>query len=343
MGFNVLVISAAVNAQLEKAVEEKIAQLIAPFKSDYPIVQFAARDLALLQERMQAIGFNPSLVSLDTYPNIRNIQLIIPHVMGSEIIIALDDDEIVSPSYMQQASAFVGSKWRGQLISGVAGIYLNGNGEWLLPENPPTGNLFIDKVSIMNAGARSLMEDAQSLVKSPVSYGGNMIFHRDLFTQISFDPGITRGEDIDYLITAHIGGYKFWFDKTLAITHLPPMSHKTSPYAKLREDVIRFIYEREKLRHAEVDPRLFDPYPGRFLDTNLESHAFNALKDTATPEDIARFGSPQEVLTHAGEHSQKYIPRFFNFIETWPRLMREFEDDKLLQEYWHSKMEEDSQ
>ncbi len=329
MGFNVLVITATVNAQLNKAVEEKVAQLIAPFESDYPIAQFSARDLALLRERIENLGFNPALVSLDNYSNIRNIQLIIPHIMGAEIIVALDDDEVVGPTYIRQATAFVGSEWQGEFISGVAGIYLDGNGEWQLPENPPTGNLFLDKAAIMNAGARLLMEEDQPLVKSPVSYGGNMIFHRALFTQVGFDPGITRGEDIDYLINAHLSGHAFWFDKTLTITHLPPESHQTSPYTKLREDMIRFIYEREKLRYANVDPSLFNPYPGRLLDNDLETHALQALEEAVTPEDAARLGSPPEVLAHAKAHTQKYLPRYFSFRETWPRLMNALKDDNV--------------
>ena len=331
-GFNVLVISAAVNAQLNKQVEEKVTQLIAPFKSDYPIAQFSAKDLAVLRQRVEALKFDPALVGLDNYSNIRNIQLIIPHIMGAEIIIAVDDDEVVDPNYTRQASTFAGRKWEGESVSGVAGIYLDAAGEWHLPEKPSTGNLFTDKPAIMNEGARLLMEKRQPLAKSPMSYGGNMVFHRDLFTNICFDPGITRGEDIDYLINAHLGGYAFWFDKALTITHLPPEAHQTSPYTKLREDVIRFIYEREKLRQANIEPALFNPYPGRFLDGNLESHALLALEEAVTPEDAARLGSPLEVLEHAKAHTKKYLPRYFEFREIWPQLMNALKDDDVLRE-----------
>ena len=341
--FNVLVISATVNAQLNKQVEEKIAQLIAPFKSDYPITQFSARDLSLLRKRVKSLGFNPAIVSLDNYSNIRNIQLIIPHIMGAEIIVALDDDEIVNPTYIQQATTFVGNKWRGNFISGVAGIYLDDSGEWQLPENPPTGNLFIDKAAIMNAGARLLIEEDRPLIKSPVAYGGNMVFHRTLFTQVGFDSGITRGEDIDYLINAHLYGHVFWFDKALTITHLPPEAHQTSPYTKLREDVIRFIYEREKLRYENIDPNKFKPYPGHFLVDNLEFHARLALEKTGTSEDVAQFGSAENVLDHAKAHTQKYLPRYFNFRKMWPRLMDALENDSVLKKYWRSKIEENAQ
>ncbi len=53
-----------------------------------------------------------------------------------------------------------------------------------------------------------------------------MILHRELFECVPFDPLVTRGEDVDYLINSRIFGFSFFLDNTLSVKHLPqPKSH----------------------------------------------------------------------------------------------------------------------
>lgn len=341
--FNVLILTAAVSPHLEGNAESKVAELAAPYRTVLPIAQFAASDLRFLQERVQASGFDADLVSLRGYPNVRNIQLIIPHVLGSEVIIALDDDEIVAPDYVRQATTFVGSCWQGSSVSGVAGLYLDRAGAWTLPESEATGNVFLDKARIMNQAARQLMEQAsqKALVQSPLAYGGNMVFHREMFARTGFDPWITRGEDIDYLLNARIEGYSFWFDPDLVVAHLPPDAYQSSPYAKLCEDVVRFVYERGKLKQECVDPSQLDPYPGAFLRDNLENHALAALEKLSTTGDEARLGPPREVLAQAGRRAREAPARYRAFARTWPHVMVALASDGRLRDTWRTKMASD--
>jgi len=44
-----------------------------------------------------------SFFSLYSYPGIRNCQLVIPHVLGAEVVVTLDDDETVVPDYLTAA------------------------------------------------------------------------------------------------------------------------------------------------------------------------------------------------------------------------------------------------
>jgi len=183
-------------------------------------------------------------------------------------------------------------------------------------EDEPSGNIFLDKPAVMNAATRLVMGQEAALVESPVAYGGDMVFHRELFTRVSFDPWITRGEDIDYLINARFQGHSFWFDKELLITHLPPAAYQSSPYTKLSEDVIRFIYEHEKLRQANADPAQFDPYPGRFLRDDVEAQALAALQQAATAAGVARLGSPEEIVAQARRRAQEAPPRYSAFARS---------------------------
>ena len=109
-----------------------------------------------------------------------------------------------------------------------------------------------------------------------------MVIHRYLYTLIPFDPSLTRGEDIDFLINARLFGYKVYLDNQLSIKHAaPPKSHPL--WRQLREDVFRFIYEKSKLEAQQpslglqkVRPEDLDPYPGEFLKEDLNEKIYRS-------------------------------------------------------------------
>lgn len=142
------------------------------------------------------------------------------------------------------------------------------------------------------------------------------------------------GEDLDYVLNARLAGFTFWLDKHLRITHLPPKRYATHPYLKLAEDVRRFIYQREKLRLAAERglsvPALEElmPYPGRFLQDDLEAHALAALEAAATSEAVARCGHPQDVVARAIARARRLAPAYFDFSRRWPALMQAVAENK---------------
>ncbi len=120
------------------------------------------------------------------------------------------------------------------------------------------------------------------LKPTPFVFGGAMVIHRNLFKIVPFDPRVTRGEDIDYLINANMFGFNFFLDRELTIKHLPPKkSHAI--WKQLREDIYRFLYEKKKIETQYevpnmniVTPEDFDPYPGSFLKDELADMIFKA-------------------------------------------------------------------
>ncbi len=78
-----------------------------------------------------------------------------------------------------------------------------------------------------------------------------MILHRELFLSVyPLTPFVTRGEDVDYLINSRIFGFSFFLDNTLSIKHLPqPKSHPQ--WKRLREDIYRFVYQRQNAVSAQ--------------------------------------------------------------------------------------------
>ena len=169
--FSVLLLTAVVHPDLEESAAQRMEALIRPYRPHFPITQFAAADLQLLRERVAAVDYDPSLVSLRDYASVRNCQLIIPHLMGSEVVVALDDDEVVEPDYIRVATEFVSEE-----RPGIGGFYLDHEGGVLLPEGEPTGNPFLDKNALMNEVTRSIQDIPGRLVPTPAFWAATWYF-----------------------------------------------------------------------------------------------------------------------------------------------------------------------
>ncbi|MFQ5409171.1 MAG: glycosyltransferase family 2 protein [Anaerolineales bacterium] len=330
--FSVLVLVSAVGPEWEASATARVRQLLAPYKDRLRLALADVQTARALGDCLAAAGFDIELTGMRGYATVRNMQLLVPAALGAEAIIALDDDEVVAPGFVRAAMEFIGAQHDGQQIVGIAGLYADAQGEILLPEPRSADNLLLDKAIFMNQAFRQFLDGPDRLSATPMALGGNMVFHRDLFTRIGFDPGITRGEDIDYLINARLAGVSFLLDRELIITHLPPRHYESPAYGKMRQDVLRFVYEREKLRIGGLGAEAFDPYPGRLLRDELLEHALAALEATATPELAAQFGAPSTLLAEAQQHAQQMAPRYREFAERWPRMMEAVIGDGMLQE-----------
>lgn len=223
----------------------------------------------------------------------------------------------------------------------MAGYYLDAQGRKFIQVTsaPDETNPFHGKAALMNAAIARLDAQPGRIVPSMIAFGGNMVFARGLWERVSFDPWITRGEDIDYVLNARLAGFRFWLDKELCITHLPPHEYDTPPYAKLAEDVRRFLYQREKLRWAAAqgypapDLAELSPYPGRFLADDIEGHALTALESLATPELEARYGTPEAIVSEAVRRARELAPRYFAFAARWPSLLETLGENRALRQW----------
>ena len=334
--FKVLIITATTNPTLGEAAEERVRGIIGKYRDRLQIMQFASSDLAFLRKRLDALGFDPALISLHGYGNVRNIQLIVSHLLGAEIVIGLDDDEVVESDYLGRAAEFIGREYKGDLIRAIAGFYVDKDGNLSIQVGEARNNLFLDKGIYMNAALQKLRDEPGRVVETPIVFGGNMVLHRSLFAKIPFDPNIPRGEDIDYLINARFLGYRFWLDKELSIIHMPPNDYQTPPCLAIQQDVSRFIYQRTKLALAKKlgmsKPEGLDPYPGRFLQSDLEEHAIRALRTicTGTMHDVR---SPEGFVKETVEEAKKKVQHYFAFQPRWEELMSAVEGDSYLVEY----------
>jgi len=294
-----------------------------------------------------------SIVGLSTYAEIRNSRLLASLLTGAMFSAAIDDEEIVPPDYLDKAAEFIGKIKDGKRIDGVAGIYLDKNGDYKLKEPPgarTSKNLFDKKPALMNDEFSKYMENGDRLQETAIALGGNMVFTRELMINVPFDPLITRGEDIDYLINSKLLGFNRFLDRELYITHLPPKPYcedqiNTSPYAKLQRDVIRFIYQKEKIRLSktqagliEIKPEELGFYPGEFLREGIEQHALEALKKNRPQNADERFFPKPEKLVEEAIKRAKMAYTFFNFTEKWKTNIEKIVELKELSDYIRQKL-----
>jgi len=278
--FELVVLVAPNNMEIVEQVEEKVRDIISSSSNaDVRVHMFGPSHLEKLHEDLKKDGMGEycDLLSLTGYSNIRNMCLFVPHIMGSDVALLIDDDEVFEdPQFISKAKEFIGKFHEGSFINAVAGYYLQPNGDYHVgvPENPWTR--YWDKNVCMNEAFDEVIGKSPRLKETPFVFGGNMVIHRDLFMKVPFDPMVPRGEDIDYLINARMFGHSFLLDNELAIKHLPPAkSHPT--WKRVREDIYRFVYERAKLMSqkeiegmSSVAAEDLSCYPGSFLGDDLE-------------------------------------------------------------------------
>jgi len=346
--FRVLLITAPVNPELAVEVEKKVEELIEPFRSSFPIGQFAPSDLNRLRKILERKGLNPELVSLQAYAQIRNCQILASVLLDSDLIVAIDDDETVPADYLEKAVESMGRlQCPGAESAGLAGIYLDAGGDYRLKtgaEEAASDNKFIRKATLINEQFETCFASGQRVVETPLALGGNMVFPPDLFRSVSFDPGITRGEDIDYVMNSRLLGYSWFLDRELSITHLPPKASAgdpltTTPYARLQRDVLRFVYQRQKIRisreHAGLHPLQaedFGIYPGEFLKDDLEAQALEALKALRPADADERFFPRPEVTLELARERAKRAWEYPAFNASWKEILTVVDGNKELKQ-----------
>ena len=262
----VIIISCPTTPLIANEVKEKVEEIIDQSGKDYDILHFSYPELLKLHELTKEKGkpeYIPYL-SIEGYSNIRNMCLILPHILNKEVAILIDDDEVFEdPDFMSKALQFIGK----EETFGIAGFYLQPHGGYKFTGRKEWWKICWDNTGAMNESFK-IIDKPPRIKDTPFVFGGNMIIHKNMFTQIPFDPYISRGEDIDFLCNAKSKGFKFLLDRELSIKHLPPPGQNPL-WLKMREDIRRFIYMRIKLKNINFPIEKTMPYPGYFLSKSL--------------------------------------------------------------------------
>ncbi len=342
--FNLAIIAAATAPDIEEQVEKKVREIVSSVNTGVKTEVFSHSDLRKIHDffKLNSMPEYNELLKLRGYSNIRNLCLFIPHMQDSDISILIDDDEIFEdPKFMDKAGEFIGKKIENNIIHGIAGYYIQEENDFLVNKELKPYMVYWDKFDKMNKGFKEIIGSEPRVKKTPFVFGGNMVIDKHLFKKIPFDPFVTRGEDIDYLMNAKMFGYQFYLDNKLSIKHLPPPKpHPT--WRRVREDIYRFMYEREKIRAQKktegmikVSAEDFDPYPGEFLKDNLEEKIIKTSEILALeylsenkPED-AKESLNNMLIDPETLNFEDPFSNYLKIQEKWEKMMNIIEKDNL--------------
>ena len=186
-------------------------------------------------------------VSLRGYGAIRNMGLLACCALGCDVAVFLDDDEVVlDEDFLVNAVYGFGAVSRqGLPVMAKSGYFLDRRNSALADRRQVK---FHDKYWAKRAEFNEWM--TQALAGPRISHsntlcGGCFAVHAEAFTRVSFDPWITRGEDLDYLFDLRLYGVDVWFDNKWRVRHTPPRVTDTA--SRFLQDVYRWTYERRKI------------------------------------------------------------------------------------------------
>ncbi|MBF9016904.1 MULTISPECIES: hypothetical protein [unclassified Oceanispirochaeta] len=321
--FNLLIVLAVTHIEYLQKVRKRVEQILEPFRSEKKLYLVTPTEV----EQINSLLKTP-LLKMDSYGNIRNVQLFVPYCSGAEFVIGIDDDEIVEDrEYLKKA---LNAMNENDDIGGMAGPYYDREGEFRLKGAEALfqeENIFLKKNYYMNEALKIAMSGESSPAPGSVAFGGNMVFRRDTIARVCHDPFIPRGEDYDYVINALMKGIRFYFHQDIGIVHLPPDSTGSQAgdnVRKLKADIRRFLYMKTKLtEHRKQCPQenfsydLLNPYPGAFLDDSkdLPEHAVSALLKGYSDHFDAE--SSRDFVKQASEESVRKAAEFFNYRQLW--------------------------
>ena len=247
---------------------------------------FTVSDLARISDiiyEKDAHHRTASLLTMSGYANVRNMCLLCADILAADAAILIDDDEVFEKAdFIERSVEFLGKRIYGDVVYGMAGYYVNKHDQYYDDVKYESWMTYWDRFGAKAAAFDEIIGCPPRVKRTPFAFGGAMVLHRDLFQSVPFDPQITRGEDIDYLINSRMYGFSFFLDNTLSIKHLP-VPKKHPQWKRIREDIVRFVYERAKISSqyktgnmVMVTPEDFDPYPGEFLREDLDEKIFRS-------------------------------------------------------------------
>lgn len=335
----VVVVVAAADASIEHEAEDRVHEILERFPGIDSLV-FGAAELGSLHRRLEQLEFADIVpgVSLTGYGAVRNVGLVVAAVLGCETIVFVDDDEVVTdPGFLETAVEGIGARTPdGSVVLAKTGYYVDRSGQWRVPVD----NHWAD--ALWNIGEefnRTLgaMQDGPRVQVSPIAFGGCLALHRDIYANVSFDPWVLRGEDIDYVINARMHGADVFIDLQWRIVHDPPEPRSRAIH--LRQDVYRFIYEHRKLEFAksqvdlrQVSPGSMRPYPGEFIGSSATSRSFiTAVLHFLTGKESGEYlGVARAALTDAARYARQNCDNYFSFQRRWPLMMDRVREDVAL-------------
>lgn len=279
-------------------------------------------------------------VSLRGYGAIRNMGLAVAAALGHDVVVFLDDDEVATGSdFLTRAVWGLGSLTRQNLpVLVKSGFFVDALGS---PYAEPSG-AWSEKYWTKAADFNRVMERAQTsssrITRSNHMCGGCCALHAAAFSKVPFDPYITRGEDLDYVLDLRANGMDVWFDNEWYVQANPPEEMAGAP-SLFMQDVHRWLYEYRKLdaMNARRDLRTITyeslmPYPAPWLFPEVRRRVFRtALRRFITgPDRLAYLRILTKGRYDADRFARSASSRYLSFAMVWPTIVQALWGDRVI-------------
>jgi len=273
---------ADVAAEADRFARELVSAWRAPAGIDVRLL--GAAELSHLTASLPDHG---GLLELCSYQGVRNLCLAAAKLTGADAAVLLDDDEEVTNADLARrlASPVVGPD---ATAEAMAGLYLEQGTDIVVEPTPqPWSDRWDPARHKIDAFHEALSRGGAG--DTAFAFGGNLAVSDRLLTDLPFDPNVTRGEDIDYVVSARLLGHRVQLDPSITLSHYPP-PRPHPQWRQLREDGRRFLHQKRKLDCAiaagiQLPAGALDPYPGRVLTDDLTERLCDALTLMATEYD----------------------------------------------------------
>lgn len=301
-----------------------------------------SKKASAIMRRVGEIAPNASgeTVSLRGYGAIRNMGFACAAVLGHDVVVFLDDDEVVlAPDFMKKALYGLGNETRQRLpILAKSGYFYNEAGSPLADTTKKDGitcRWWTKRIEFNRWMEKAL--SGTRISRSNYVCGGCFAVHARAFRRVAFDPYITRGEDLDYLFNMRLAGMDVWFDNAWVVKHLPPKQTEESP--RFMQNVYRWYYERAKLiaasRRPEITPvtaASLMPYPGPWISADLDERVRKTalVRALFTREHIGYWRIWRHGIEEAQEHARAHENDYLRFASFWPSIVNGLSGDTQL-------------
>ena len=327
----------------EPAIENQAASKVRAIAESFPDLRISvvgAPEEALVRQRMDQLNISVrNEISLAGYGAARNFGLLLAGALDFDAAVFVDDDEVIDdPAFLEKAMYGLGKLTRrGVPILVKTGFYLNKDGNYVSSRSTKWYNRQWDQATAFNKWIAKAMNGPR-LSRSNHVCGGCIALHREAFRRVSFDPWISRGEDLDYMLNLRMYGSDIWFDNTWYMHHLPPATKREG--LRFRQDIFRWLYEYRKIEYArtqidllQIKPQSLQPYPGPFLEPGITKR----IKKTALRRSIGRPDgkgyrrAAKSATGEASRYAEEHCSNYFGFQAMWPAIMERMGNDKMLQ------------
>ncbi|HEY3318017.1 MAG TPA: hypothetical protein VGK50_06310 [Coriobacteriia bacterium] len=338
-GGKVAVLVSATDGTNDHEAEDKVREILDDFPGLDTLV-FGPAELGSLHRRLEQLEFADTIpgISLTGYGAVRNLGLVVAAVLGCEAVVFLDDDAVIPDrEFFERGMEGLGQSFPdGEPILAKSGYYVDKKGRYQMHHDPHWADMLWRQDDDYNE-ALAIVDAPPRLRRSTVAFGGCLALHRDMYVNVSFDPWVVRGEDMDYVINARMHGADVFLDGEWKIVHQPPEA--PSEAIALRQDVYRFIYEHRKLEFAksqvdlrQVTAESMRPYPGDFIGGSIEWRAlFTALLHALAGKEAGSYMKvARAAMKDAAAYARKHCDDYFAFQRRWPVLMERVWEDVAL-------------